>query len=137
MDKRRLNLRTLASPGTFFSSSGQSESDPLFLRPLKLGKLLEGFRRMTQFYDGAKSTSRECRVFTRMVAESDKNRRKSCHPYLGEIKGQFRPVPPPTPPVGIFKRKIFHFPSLPIIEIRSMSKFCYVCVYSRPKWLGG
>ncbi|KAE8400450.1 hypothetical protein BDV37DRAFT_274414 [Aspergillus pseudonomiae] len=44
MDKRRLNLKILASPGTFFSSSGQSEGDPL----LNLGKLLEVFWRMTQ-----------------------------------------------------------------------------------------
>ncbi|KAB8239435.1 uncharacterized protein BDW43DRAFT_4442 [Aspergillus alliaceus] len=53
MDKRRSNLRILAYPGTFLSSSVQSEGDPLFLRPAipQLnwgGKLLEMFRAMTQ-----------------------------------------------------------------------------------------
>ncbi|KAE8162474.1 hypothetical protein BDV40DRAFT_300343 [Aspergillus tamarii] len=90
MDKRRLNLKILASPGTFSSSSGQSEGDPFFLRlaisQRNLGKLLEAFRRMTQstryrlllagFYmrlwycESAKRTT-GFKVFTRVVAEND------------------------------------------------------------------
>ncbi|KAB8200338.1 hypothetical protein BDV34DRAFT_217236 [Aspergillus parasiticus] len=139
MDKRRLNLRILASPGTFFSFSGQSEGDPLFLRPaisqLGLGKLLEVFRRMTQStrYRLLLCTT-GFKVFTRMVAEDDENRRNCVIHTLGKSHYQFKDgvgTIPSVPATDATSRhlqtEIFHFPSLPIMEAITMSKICYVC----------
>ncbi|BAE58268.1 unnamed protein product [Aspergillus oryzae RIB40] len=150
MDKRRLNLRILASPGTFFSFSGQSEGDPLFLRSaisqLGLGKLLEVFRRMTQstryrlllvgFYMRlwyCESTT-GFKVFTRMVAVDDENRRNCVIQTLGKSHYQFKdgvgtiPSVPATDATSRYlQTEIFHFPSLPIMETKTMSKICYVC----------
>ncbi|KAE8361895.1 hypothetical protein BDV27DRAFT_166524 [Aspergillus caelatus] len=137
MDKRRLNLRILASPGTFSSSSGQSEGDPFFLRPAisqwNLGKLLEVFRRMTQstryrlllvgFYmrlwycESAKWTT-GFKVFTRMVAENDGNRR-NC--------GTIPSVPATDATSRHLQTEIFHFPSLPIMETVLMLKILLLC----------
>ncbi|KAE8415709.1 hypothetical protein BDV36DRAFT_285164 [Aspergillus pseudocaelatus] len=135
MDKRRLNLRILASPGTFSSSSGQSEGDPFFLRPAisqwNLGKLLEVFRRMTQstryrlllvgFYmrlwycESAKWTT-GFKVFTRMVAENDGNRRNCVIHTLGKTHYHRH-----------LQTEIFHFPSLPIMETVLMLKILLLC----------
>ncbi|KAB8214318.1 hypothetical protein BDV33DRAFT_196207 [Aspergillus novoparasiticus] len=126
MDKRRLNLRILASPGTFFSFSGQSEGDPLFLRPaisqLGLGKLLEMFRRMTQ-----STRYRLLLVGFYMRLWYCENAKKSFHYQFKDGVGTIPSVPATDATSRHLQTGIFHFPSLPIMETKTMSKICYVC----------